>query len=212
MKTVQGEVSSDDTAPLLPTPRLRLSPSSPVRRPMSSSIFRFPSLRRQDSNVSTPRFDSDQEEMNMIPSNRRSSVQSPQVSPKHPITDLKLVREALRQTPFNKVGGGFIRRVLYKYYFYYIAFFQFHQRYNKNLIDDDNQELSAHLRRRHTTARRISQIMLEHQDTWPMPSASIGIPLIKGTSLTDGKLKNLPQLQKKCAKLSLATFSMNYNC
>lgn len=37
---------------------------------------------------------------------------------------------------------------------------QYHQRYNPNLVDDDNQELTAHLRARRLRARRLTMYTL----------------------------------------------------
>ena len=42
--------------------------------------------------------------------------------------------------------------------------FQFHQRYNPNLIDDDDQEMESLLKKRHARARKISEIVLQNQE------------------------------------------------
>ena len=46
----------------------------------------------------------------------------------------------------------------------HFCWFQFHQRYNPNLIDDDDQELSAHLKIRHERSRKISEVVLQNTD------------------------------------------------
>lgn len=38
--------------------------------------------------------------------------------------------------------------------------FQLHYRYNRNLVDDDDQELSSHLRRRSSNAKRLTSLIL----------------------------------------------------
>ena len=44
------------------------------------------------------------------------------------------------------------------------TFAQYHQRYNPNLIHDDDQELATHLQIRHERSRKISEIVLQNTD------------------------------------------------
>ena len=64
-----------------------------------------------------------------------------------PDPDVKMVRFAIKQNPFAK----------------------YHQTYNRNLINDDNQEITAHLRRRTVNARRISKIIETTGSSSPPP-------------------------------------------
>ena len=52
-----------------------------------------------------------------------------------------------------------------------------HLKYNRNLINDEDQEVESHLRRRHDAARRMSQIVL---DSAAAADLSLGVPNISG--------------------------------
>ncbi|XP_043195527.1 uncharacterized protein LOC122366924 [Amphibalanus amphitrite] len=65
---------------------------------------------------------------------RRDSVFLRSPSPQ---TDTQLLRHAIRENPFNKL----------------------HFRYNPNLVDEEDQEVETHLRRRRLNARRMSQMV-----------------------------------------------------
>ena len=75
------------------------------------------------------------------------------------VTDREALHNALRNTPFNKVMTQ-MPMTFQKFSNLDFCVFQYHQKHNPNLIDDDEQELETHLRRRHTTARRLSTIAM----------------------------------------------------
>ncbi|CAG0888622.1 unnamed protein product [Cyprideis torosa] len=71
--------------------------------------------------------------------------------------DIETLRKALVNSPFNK----------------------YHQRFNRNMMDDEFLELDMHLKRRHQQARRISHLVekkssaLEQPPPEPLPNGSV---------------------------------------